>query len=109
MNLAPARISALLIAGAAWSAPALRMAWRDGGRTASPNAGWVEAAFAGALGVELGGANAYDGVAKEGPRLGDPRRPRDLAILREGLVLAGRVNGLAILLGTALLGVIHVL
>jgi adenosylcobinamide-phosphate synthase len=109
MNLVPARISVLLIAAAAWSGPALRLAWRDGGRTASPNAGWVEAAFAGALGVELGGTNAYDGVPKAGPRLGEPRRPRDLAVLRQGLVLAGRVNGLAIILGTALLGVIHVL
>lgn len=109
MNLAPARITVLLIAGAAGSGAALRVARRDGGRTASPNAGRVEAAFAGALGVELGGTNVYDGVASEGPRLGDPRRPRDPGVLREGLVLAARVNGLAILLGTALLGVVHVL
>jgi adenosylcobinamide-phosphate synthase len=109
MNLVPARICALLIAAAAGSVPALRLAWRDGGRTASPNAGWVEAAFAGALGVELGGTNAYDGVAKEGPRLGDPRRPRDPALLREGLRLAGRVNRVAILMGTLTMGAIHVL
>jgi adenosylcobinamide-phosphate synthase len=109
LNLAPARITALLIAAAAASGPALKLAWRDGGKTASPNAGWVEAAFAGALGVELGGTNAYDGVAHEGPRLGEPRRPRDLAVLGQGLKLAGRVNGLALLLGTCLLGVGHVL
>jgi adenosylcobinamide-phosphate synthase len=107
LNLVPARITVLLIAGAAASAAALKLAWRDGGRTASPNAGWVEAAFAGALGVELGGTNAYDGVAKEGPRLGEPRRPRDLAALAQGLSLAGRVNGLALLLGTCALGAGH--
>jgi adenosylcobinamide-phosphate synthase len=109
MNLVPARICALLIAGAAGSMSALRLAWRDGSRTVSPNAGWVEAAFAGALGVELGGTNAYDGVAKEGPRLGEVRRPRDLPVLREGLELTGRVNRVAIVLGTVLMGVIHVL
>lgn len=109
LNLIPARIAVLLIAVAALSGAALRLAWRDGGKTSSPNAGWVEAAFAGALGLELGGSNAYDGVVKEGPRLGDPRRARDLASLRAGLSLAWRINGLALIAGTCLLGVVHVL
>ena len=34
----------------------------------------AEAAFAGALGVRLGGANTYGGVLREGPALGDGRR-----------------------------------
>jgi adenosylcobinamide-phosphate synthase len=108
LNLIPARIAVLLIACAAASGSALRLAWRDGSKTTSPNAGWVEAAFAGALGVELGGMNAYDGVAKDGPRLGDPLRPRDLAALRTGISLARRVNGIALLTGACLLGVVHV-
>ena len=37
---------------------------RDGGSQPSPNSGWPEAAFAGALGVRLGGLNFYNGVAK---------------------------------------------
>jgi adenosylcobinamide-phosphate synthase len=103
LNWLPARIAALLIALAAGSRAALRFAWRDGGRTSSPNAGVVEAAFAGALGVQLGGTNRYDGIPKAGPRLGDPGRPLDAARLREGLGLCARVNALAILAGAAIL------
>ena len=54
----------------------LRSAWRYGPLTTSPNAGCVEAAFAGALGVRLGGTNSYGGASREGPVLGDGRRPR---------------------------------
>jgi adenosylcobinamide-phosphate synthase len=79
------------------------MAWRDGGKTASPNAGWVEAAFAGALGVRLGGLNRYDGVAHEGAFLGDPGRPLDASVLQEGLALARWVNALALVSGALLL------
>jgi adenosylcobinamide-phosphate synthase len=82
---------------------ALAMAWRDGGKTPSPNAGWPEAAFAGALGVQLGGLNHYDGVPHQGPRLGDPGRPLTAACLRRGLALALRANLLALALGAALL------
>lgn len=109
LNLVPARITLLLIAAASGSWNALRLAWRDGGRTGSPNAGWVEAAFAGALSVELGGLNYYDGIATEGPRLGEPRRPRKVSVLREGLGLARRVNLWALAAGALLLGVLHVL
>jgi adenosylcobinamide-phosphate synthase len=40
----------------------------------SPNAGWPEAAMAGALGVELGGAATYEGVTHERPSFGTGRR-----------------------------------
>lgn len=99
LNLIPARLAALLIALGAMSGRALRLAWRDGGKTSSPNAGWVEAAFAGALSVQLGGLNHYDGVPHEGPRLGDPGTALDAAVLRRGLALARRVNLLALALG----------
>lgn len=99
LNLVPARLAALLIALAAWSRRAVRLAWRDGGKTLSPNAGWVEAAFAGALGVQLGGLNHYDGIPHEGPRLGDPGSALDAHVLRRGLALARRVNLLALFVG----------
>jgi len=107
MNWLPARITALLIALCGHSWPALRLAWRDGGKTSSPNAGTVEAAFAGALGLQLGGTNFYDGVAKAGPVLGDPGAALDARALGRGLGLAARVNGAAILLGTLALGCLH--
>jgi adenosylcobinamide-phosphate synthase len=79
-NLIPARLTAPLVAMAA--APlglrpfgALRICWRDGGKHESPNAGLAEAAFAGAMGVQLGGMNTYDGVPHPGPLIGDPLRP----------------------------------
>jgi adenosylcobinamide-phosphate synthase len=56
-----------------------RDAWRalrrDGARHPSPNAGRAEAAFAGALGVRLGGPLAYAGQAEVRPQLGDGRPP----------------------------------
>jgi adenosylcobinamide-phosphate synthase len=49
---------------------------RDGALHPSPNAGRVEAAFAGALGLTLGGPLAYGGRVESRPELGDGRTPR---------------------------------
>jgi len=56
-------------------AAALRAVLRDGPRHPSPNAGRCEAAFAGALGVRLGGTNIYGGVAEVRPELGEGYAP----------------------------------
>jgi adenosylcobinamide-phosphate synthase len=75
-NLAPSRLT--MLSTAAISEHPLRTllsALRYGPLTTSPNAGMAEAAFAGALGVRLGGANTYGGVLREGPNLGDGRLP----------------------------------
>jgi len=73
-NLIPARIAGLLLVVAGLGG--LRTMWRDAPRHASPNAGWPEAAMAGALGVELGGAATYEGVTNERPLFGTGRRPQ---------------------------------
>ena len=88
-NWAPARLTAGLAAVCAPLAggsprAALRAARRDGGRHPSPNAGRPEAAFAGALGLRLGGINAYEGVAEHRPELGDGRPPEPRDIRRAG-------------------------
>ena len=58
-------------------------AWRrDGHRHPSPNGGQVEAAFAGALGVRLGGANRYGDAIEHRPQLGDGPAPDTTAIRR---------------------------
>ena len=75
-NLLPSRTTALAAAALSGRpATTLQAAREYGPLTSSPNAGWAEAAFAGALGLRLGGTNAYDGVKKEGPVLGDGRPP----------------------------------
>ncbi len=61
MNYIPARISAGLIAIATGSAEAISVVRADAGQHRSPNAGWPEAAMAGALGVALSGPRVYDG------------------------------------------------
>jgi adenosylcobinamide-phosphate synthase len=75
-NFVPARLTALLaaaisgFAGGSGVATTLSVASRYGSMTKSPNAGWAEAAFAGALDLRLGGPNSYGGVHREGPVLG---------------------------------------
>ncbi|MFC5236277.1 cobalamin biosynthesis protein [Pseudonocardia zijingensis] len=85
-NLGPARVSALLVAALApavgGSPRAALGAWRrDGAAHPSPNAGPVEAAAAGALGVTLGGRTVYPHGVEERPRLGTgpAPAPADLA------------------------------
>ena len=79
-NLLPARLTAALAAGLAplvgGSASQALRAWRrDGARHPSPNAGPVEAAFAGALGRTLGGRLAYAGRTEDRALLGDGPAP----------------------------------
>jgi adenosylcobinamide-phosphate synthase len=57
----------------------------------------AEAAFAGALGVRLGGANAYEGVLREGPILGDGRIPVPKDV-RRAVILMRRCCALAAIL-----------
>ena len=76
LNLVPARVAAALTALAApvvggSCLQAWRVWRRDGSRHPSPNAGPVEAASAGALGVTIGGSNIYDGAREDRGTLGD--------------------------------------
>ncbi|MCK9821999.1 cobalamin biosynthesis protein [Nocardioides cavernae] len=80
LNLPGARLSGLLAAACAptvgGSPAAALKAWaRDARRHPSPNAGVVEAAFAGALGVRLGGRNHYAYGIEDRVLLGDGPPP----------------------------------
>ena len=86
-NWAPARLTAALAAACAPAVggsprASLRAVCRDGAHHPSPNAGRPEAAFAGALGLRLGGASSYHGVTEYRPRLGDGRAPEPRDIRR---------------------------
>lgn len=62
----------------------------DAVKDPSPNAGWSECAFAEILGVQLGGTNFYQGVAKHKPLLGDPIYPITPEKVQEALQLMRR-------------------
>lgn len=79
-NIIPARLTIVAAMPAAAllglsPARALRIVRRDGRNHSSPNAGLMEAAMAGGLGVQLGGANSYFGTLVEKPTIGDPETP----------------------------------
>lgn len=73
VNLIPARLAGALLAIAGGGG--LLVMWRDAPKHASPNAGWPEAAMAGALRIRLGGPTAYDGVMHERPSFGAGSSP----------------------------------
>ena len=79
---------------------ALRALRRDGAAHPSPNAGRMEAAFAGALGVRLGGPLAYAGRVQARPRLGDGRAPVPDDVTR-AIRLSFAVGAAAALAGAA--------
>lgn len=99
VNWPAARIGGALVgiadpprAQAAW-----RIWFRDAATHPSPNAGVVESAFAGALGVRLGGANTYHGTIEARAPLGDGPQPV-VADISRAVALSRRVA-----LATALL------
>ena len=71
---------------------------RDAKHHASPNAGYPEAALAGALGLSLGGPRSYEGAQTEGAFMGDGRRDATAADIRAALELYSRADGLLIAL-----------
>lgn len=105
LNLPGARFAGLLVlvAAPARAAEAWRCWRRDAGSHPSPNAGVVEAAFAGALGVRLGGENRYGDRVERRAVLGDGR-PCRTGDIGPAITLARRV-GLLSAVGAAALAV----
>lgn len=93
VNWVPARMTALLFAGAALftadasAEDAWETARQDAPSHASPNAGWPEAAMAGALDLGLGGPRAYKGEMLDLPTMGQGRRNLAAEDIYEALVL----------------------
>jgi adenosylcobinamide-phosphate synthase len=80
VNFVPARLTALLVPIASLLPglhvkSAVRIFLRDRHKHASPNSGQIEAAAAGALGIQLGGLNYYHAKACHYPTIGDADRP----------------------------------
>lgn len=92
MNWIPARFAAMLIVLAALFVPearpgsAVRIVRRYARRHRSPNAGWPEAAVAGALGLRLSGPRVYHGILAVEPWIGEGRQelgPEDIDLALE--------------------------
>ncbi|MVA99695.1 cobalamin biosynthesis protein CobD [Nitratireductor sp. CAU 1489] len=103
INLPASRLTALALVAAAAILPNMsgRDAWRAVRRDAknhrSPNAGWPEAAMAGALGLALAGPRTYDGVVVDDAVMGQGgRRSADASDIRRALTLYRWADGLLI-------------
>ncbi len=96
VNLPASRLTGLLFAGAAWfksksrAQVALNAMWRDASKHQSPNAGWPEAAMAGALDLKFGGPRSYDGEMIQLPYMGDGRAQMTASDIDKGLELYDR-------------------
>lgn len=105
VNLPASRLTGLLFAAAAWfksksrAQAALTSMWRDANKHQSPNAGWPEAAMAGALDLKFGGPREYDGETVELAYMGEGRSQLTAADIDKGLELYDRA--LLILLAVA--------
>jgi adenosylcobinamide-phosphate synthase len=100
INLPAARLAALLLALAAPGRlrMALRAACRDARHHRSPNAGWPEAAMAGALGLRLAGPRVYGGVAVRDAWMGAGRAAANARDLARALALYRRAVALILAL-----------
>jgi adenosylcobinamide-phosphate synthase len=93
VNLAASRLAAVLLIAAACLAPgmsgraALQAVRRDARKHRSPNAGWPEAAVAGALDLALAGPRSYDGFVVDDATMGTGRRAATIADIRAALRL----------------------
>lgn len=104
LNLIPARLTALLIAAAAYflkdthPEAACITALSDARKHESPNAGWPEAAFAGALDFQLGGPRSYDGEVVDLPSFGTGRADLGPSDIERSLKLYGTTLNVALVL-----------
>ena len=97
VNFLPARISALLMIGAAFFSGKSyngRQAWRiwrrDSRKHASPNSAQTESVCAGALGIQLAGDASYFGKVVKKPYIGDPKRQVEYEDIRRANRLMNR-------------------
>ncbi len=111
LNLPASRLTALIFAlaarlGSAESARhSLATAWRDASKHNSPNAGWPEAAMAGALGVKFGGPRNYEGELIDLPWMGDGREHATTKDIWAGLAITD-ITGVTLAVFFAVLAIL---
>jgi adenosylcobinamide-phosphate synthase len=107
-NFIPARLSIPIISLAAQilnkkGSKAFKTAIKEGAKHSSPNAGYPEAAFAGALGIKLGGSHYYQGRLVPKPHIGDGLRDVSLIHIKQAcdLMMLSSFSLICILCGIA--------
>jgi adenosylcobinamide-phosphate synthase len=105
VNLPASRLAALILIGAATlrrdevaAVDAWRTVWLDAPRHRSPNAGYPEAAMAGALGLSLGGPRVYGGERVDDAPMGGGRWTANAADIRRALALYRTADAILIAL-----------
>src|SRR5271156_1589312 len=105
VNLPASRLAALILIGAAAlrrdeiaAIDAWRTVWMDAPRHRSPNAGYPEAAMAGALGLSLGGPRVYDGERVDDAPMGGGRWAANAGDIRRALALYRTADAILIAL-----------
>ncbi len=112
VNLPASRLAALLLIAAAAvsqdasAAEAWRAVRRDASRHRSPNAGYPEAAMAGALGLSLAGARVYGGAHVDDAVMGHGRRDAAAADIRRALALYRYADAILIALVAVLAAIL---
>jgi adenosylcobinamide-phosphate synthase len=112
VNLPASRLSALLLVAAAAlnknasAAAAWRAVVRDAARHRSPNAGYPEAAMAGALGLSLSGPRVYGGVKIDDAMMGDGRRDATATDIRQALILYRYADAVLLVLIATITGIL---
>ena len=103
-NLIPARLTGLMFACvSARPSAALACMWQDASHHRSPNAGWPEAAMAGALGIRLSGPRVYDNRIANEPWINASGHDPDATTIFAGLALYRRaLTAGAVLLALAM-------
>ncbi|HZG17266.1 MAG TPA: adenosylcobinamide-phosphate synthase CbiB [Candidatus Bathyarchaeia archaeon] len=102
LNYIPARLTSLLLVAVSMGS---NMDWRGCWRTIrrdaslhpSPNSGIPEAGIAGALGIQLGGTNYYQGIASHRAKMGEPTRPISPEDIRRTVGVMKKVSVLSLL------------
>jgi adenosylcobinamide-phosphate synthase len=114
VNLPASRLAALLLIAAAAlredasAVEAWRTVWLDAPRHRSPNAGYPEAAMAGALGLSLAGPRVYGGVRIDDAAMGGGRWDANAADIRRALTLYRRADAILIAVTAALAALVFI-
>jgi adenosylcobinamide-phosphate synthase len=111
-NFLPSRLTAVL---AIVAALLLNLAWkkafqvvlRDASSQLSPNSGYPESAFAGALRIRLGGANFYGGRQTQKAYMGDPERRLDSNLFLEARQLLYATSALMVIVAVGVVAIVH--